>query len=303
MKHILMIATGGTIASRDTGRGLAPALTGEELLEFLPALNDLCRVHVENPFSVDSTDMTTPLRVKIAQLIWENHDRYDGFIITHGTDTMSYTAALLYHMLRNINCPVILTSAMRPVGVAGSDAERNLMDSFRVACSGYVGVSAVVCGRIIRGDHLVKLDAYKIDSFRSINAPQVGYIDEQTGKVIMQVVPKLGGEAEFVEVVDTDFVLLKLVPDLDVQIIDFLSKYSKVIIEGYGAGGVPQRLEKVVQRLIKSGTKVYLTTQCVSGGADMKTYEVGRRAQAMGAVCLGKRTIEDAIAAIQCGEI
>lgn len=303
MKHILLIATGGTIACRDTGRGLAPALTGEELLEFLPGLHDICRVHVENPFSVDSTDLATPLRVKLAQLIWENSDRYDGFVVTHGTDTMSYTAALLYHMLQNVNRPIILTSAMRPVGVPGSDAERNLMDSFRVACSGYVGVSAVVNGRIIRGDHVCKVESQKTDAFRSINAPQVGYVDEETGKVVMQVVPKLGGEPELLDVVDTDFVLLKLVPDMPPEILDFMSRYKKVIIEGYGAGGVPLRLEKAVQRLIRGGSKAYITTQCISGGSDLKTYEVGRRAQAMGAVCLGRRTIEDAVAAIQCGEI
>ena len=83
----------------------------------------------------------------------------------------------------------------------------------------------------------------------------------------------------------------------------FLEKYSKVILEGYGAGGIPIRLEKVVQKLMLSGTKVYITTQCLEGGADLTTYEVGRRAEAMGAICLGHRTTEDAIAAIQCGDI
>ena len=97
--------------------------------------------------------------------------------------------------------------------------------------------------------------------------------------------------------------LLKLVPDLDPSIITFLSRYKKVIIEGYGSGGIPIRLEKVVQKLIHSGTKVYVTTQCLSGSVNLDKYEVGKRAEAMGAVSLGHRTIEDAIAAIQCGEI
>ncbi len=302
VKHILLIATGGTVASRDIGRGLAPALTGDELLEFLPELSELCRVHVENPFSIDSTDMNTAMRTKIAHMIWENAHSYDGFVIAHGTDTLSHTAALLYHMLQNFNRPVILTGAMKPVGVAGSDAERNLLDSFRVACSGYVGVSAVVGGRIIRGDHVVKVDSFKPDAFRSVNAPQIGYIDDN-GRVIMQIVPKLGGKAEFNDVVPVNYMLLKIIPEMDASILEFLFKYDKIIIEGYGAGGVPQRLEKVIQRLIQAGSKVYLTTQCLEGGADMKTYEVGRRAQAMGAVCLSRRTIEDAIAAILCGEI
>lgn len=302
LKHVLMIATGGTLACRETGRGLAPSLTGEQLIEFLPELPKICKVVVENPFSIDSTDITTADRVKLAGIIRENYDLYDGFVIAHGTDTLGYTSALLYHMLRNLNKPVILTGAQKPIGVPGSDAERNLLDAFRVIRAGYVGVAAVLHGQIIRGNHVVKVDCESMNAFRSINAPLAGTIDGE-GNVRLDIVPKLGGEPEFVEDIDSDFVLLKLVPDLDPSIITFLSRYKKVIIEGYGSGGIPIRLEKVVQKLIHSGTKVYVTTQCLSGSVNLDKYEVGKRAEAMGAVSLGHRTIEDAIAAIQCGEI
>ena len=302
LKHVLMIATGGTLACRETGRGLAPSLTGEQLIEFLPELPKICKVVVENPFSIDSTDITTADRVKLAGIIRENYDLYDGFVIAHGTDTLGYTSALLYHMLRNLNKPVILTGAQKPIGVPGSDAERNLLDAFRVIRAGYVGVAAVLHGQIIRGNHVVKVDCESMNASRSINAPLAGTIDRE-GNVRLDIVPKLGGEPEFVEDIDSDFVLLKLVPDLDPSIITFLSRYKKVIIEGYGSGGIPIRLEKVVQKLIHSGTKVYVTTQCLSGSVNLDKYEVGKRAEAMGAVSLGHRTIEDAIAAIQCGEI
>lgn len=302
MKHILMIATGGTIACRETGRGLAPSLTGEELLEFLPELSKICKVVVENPFSIDSTDITTANRMQLAALIWENYNRFDGFVIAHGTDSLSYTAALLYHVLRNFNKPVIITGSQKPIGAEHSDAERNLLDAFRVACAGWVGVAAVLHGQVIRGNHVVKVDSHATDAFRSVNAPLAGTIRDD-GKVMLNIPPMLGGEPYFVNTIDSNFVLLKLVPDLDPSIIDFLSRYKKVILEGYGAGGVPVRLEKVVQKLILSGTKVYITTQCLYGGANLHKYEVGRRAEAMGAIDLGHRTIEDAIAAIQCGEI
>ena len=302
MKHILLIATGGTIACRETGRGLAPSLTGEELLEFLPEIRKICRVFVKTPFSVDSTDITTNQRRHLASMVWENYDRYDGFVIAHGTDSLSYTAALLYHMLRNLNKPVIITGSQRPMGEPGSDAERNMLDSFRVACSGWTGVAAVLHGQIIRGNHVVKVHSKNMNSFRSINAPLAGTIRDD-GKVMLNIPPMLGGEPRFVDVVSSSFVVLKLVPDFDPSIIDFLQKYDKVILEGYGAGGVPIRLEKVVQKLIMSGTKVYITTQCLEGDVNLHKYEVGRRAEAMGAVALGHRTIEDAIAAIQCGEI
>ena len=302
MQRILLIATGGTISCRDSGLGLAPALTGEELLEFLPEAARLCKITVINPFTLDSTNITTANRVEIAKLIRENYDLYDGFVITHGTDSLGYTSALLYHMCKNLNKPVILTGAQKPIGVKDSDAERNLLDSFRVAAGGYVGVAVVVHGQIIRGNHVVKVHSTNYDGFRSVNAPLMGTVDDN-GVVRLRMVPKLGGEPVFVEEIDSDFMVLKLVPDMDTSIFSFLEKYSKVILEGYGAGGIPIRLEKVVQKLMLSGTKVYITTQCLEGGADLTTYEVGRRAEAMGAICLGHRTTEDAIAAIQCGEI
>ncbi len=302
MKHVLLLATGGTIASRQTGHGLAPSLTGEELLDFLPALGRICKVVVENPMSIDSTDMCAEDRMKLATIIWQNYDRYDGFVIAHGTDTLSYTAALLYHVLRNLNKPVIITGALHPVGEPDSDAERNLLDAFRVIEAGYVGVAAVLHGQIIRGNHVAKVHTTDVDAFRSVGAPLAGTVDD-SGRVWLRIVPLLGGEPRFVEHVDPRIVLLKLVPDLDPSILDFLSRYPKVIIEGFGSGGIPQRLEKVVQKLIQSGTKVYLTSQCIEGETDLGRYEVGRRAEAMGAVSLGHRTTEDALAAIMCGEI
>lgn len=302
MKRILLIATGGTISCRDTGLGLAPALTGEELLEFLPEAASLCRITVINPFTLDSTNITTENRVQIAKLIQENYDLYDGFVITHGTDSLGYTSALLYHMCKNLNKPVILTGAQKPIGVPNSDAEKNLMDSLRVAAGGYVGVAAVMYGKIIRGNHVVKMHSSDPQGFDSVNAPLMGTVDDD-GTVRLTMVPKLGGEPEFVDEIDKNFMVLKLVPDMDTSIFSFLEKYNKVILEAYGAGGVPIRLEKVVQRLILSGTKVYITTQCPMGSVDLSLYEVGRRAEAMGAISLGHRTTEDAIAAIQCGDI
>ncbi len=297
-----MLATGGTIACRQTGHGLAPALTGEELLEFIPELKHICKVTVLNPMSVDSTDMTAEHRLRIARVIWDNRDGYDGFVITHGTDTLAYTAALFSHVLRAFGKPVILTGAQRPMGAEESDAEGNLLGAFRVACEDYPGVAAVVHGQVIRGTRIVKVDSRGISAFRSINAPADGIINNM-GKVIINHRPERGGEPEFVENVDASVVLMKLTPDLDPTIIDFLGRYNKVIIEGFGSGGVPTRLEKVVQKLILSGTRVYLTTQCLSGGADLHKYKVGRRAEAMGAVCLGDRTTEDALAAVMCGEL
>lgn len=302
MKHVLMLATGGTIACRQTGHGLAPALTGEELLNFLPELQHICKVTVQNPMSVDSTDMTTAQRMLLARTIWDNRAQYDGFVITHGTDTLAYTAALLAHVLQNFDKPVILTGSVLPMGMADSDAEDNLSGAFRCATTDYAGVAAYVHKQLIRGNYIVKLDSSAQEAFRSVNAPVEGTVSS-TGTVLINHRPARTGVPSFCDTLDHSVVVLRLIPDLEPDILDFLGRYHHVVLAGYGAGGVPIKLEKVVQKLIASGTRVYFTTQCVFGGADLHKYNVGRRAQAMGAICLGNRTVEDALAAIMCGEL
>lgn len=302
MKNILMLATGGTIACRQTGHGLSPALTGEELLDFLPELSHICKATVQNPMSIDSTDMTAEHRIALARMVWENREKYDGIVITHGTDTLAYTAALLAHILRDFDKPVILTGSVRPMGMEESDAEDNLTGAFRCACAEYAGVAVYVHRQLIRGNHIVKIDSRSLEAFRSVNAPIDGTVSK-TGTVIINHRPQRTGEPCFISEIDSSVVVMRLTPDLDPSILDFLGKYRKVILAGYGSGGVPTRLEKVVQKLIMGGTRVYLTTQCVFGGADLHKYKVGRRAEAMGAVCLGSRTIEDGLAAVMCGEV
>ncbi len=302
MKHVLFIATGGTLACRQSENGLIPALTGEDLLTFLPGISTLCTVAIENLFSIDSTDVTTAHRTQMAELIFKEYANYDGFIISHGTDTLSHTAALLYHMLRNIDKPVLLTGAQKPIGVPNSDAERNLLDTFRVIASGYHGVAAVVHGRIIRGNHLVKVDCEDMDPFRSINAPLEGTIDLD-GTVHLYPKASVSGTFKLVPVKDTSIFVLKLIPGLNPDIFSMLSAYSHVIIEGYGSGGIPVYLENGLKTLIEQGTQVYITTECLSGSVDLTKYAVGCRAASLGAISLGSHTIADTVASILCGTL
>ena len=302
MKHILFLATGGTLSCRQSENGLSPALTGEQLLQYLPEIADFCTVTVENPYSVDSTDMTTAHRIQLAEQIYAQYANYDGFIISHGTDTLSYTTALLYHMLRNLDKPVLLTGAQKPIGVPQSDAERNLLDAFRVAVSGYFGVAAVVHGQIIRGNHLVKVDCEDMNPFRSINASLDGTVNADGTLTLLSQTPPMEPFA-LVPVTNTSIFVLKLIPDLDVNLFSMLSRFQHVILEGYGSGGIPVDLEDALKQLIEQGTRVYITTQCLSGTVDLTKYTVGCRAQKLGAISLGSHTLEDAIAAIQCGEL
>lgn len=268
----------------------------------MPELGDLCTVTIYDLMHLDSTDLTAADRMRIARTVWDSRPQYDGFVIAHGTDTLAYTAALLHHVLPNIDKPVVLTGSMLPMGVPGSDAPRNLLDAFHVAAAGYAGIYAVVQGQIIRGNHLFKRHSTDIDAFLSAGAPPAGIVDEN-GLIHWNESPQATGGPAFVDTVDPHVLVIKLTPDLEPSFFSALHGYPKVILEAFGAGGIPSRLEQAVRALIESGTRVYITTQCIEGGVDLHKYEVGRRAEAMGAISLGARTTEDALAAIMCGEL
>ena len=135
MKQILMIGTGGTIASGKTAEGLMPELTSEQLLAFVPAVSALCRVECLQLLSLDSTNLGPAHWLQIAGAIRARYDRYDGFVISHGTDTMAYTAAALSYLIQDAAKPIILTGAQKPISFDSTDSKVNLTDAFLCACS------------------------------------------------------------------------------------------------------------------------------------------------------------------------
>lgn len=151
MKRILMIGTGGTIASGKTAEGLMPELTSEQLLSFVPAVSALCRAECLQLLSLDSTNLAPSHWLLIAKAIRERYDRYDGFVISHGTDTMAYTAAALSYLIQGARKPIILTGAQKPISFDSTDSKVNLTDAFLCACSDTLhGVMIVFNGKVIQ---------------------------------------------------------------------------------------------------------------------------------------------------------
>ena len=301
-KRILMITTGGTIACRETARGLSPVLDGAALLSALPALSEVCSVETLELMQLDSTDVTAEDRLRMAHTVWENRERCDGFVLTHGTDTLAYTAALLTHLLPDLDKPLMLTGSMLPIGADGSDAPRNLLDAFRAAADGRNGVYAVMNGTILHGSHVFKQHSAALDAFISANAAPAGTV--QNG-IVRWNEPAAAphGAPRLIEQLDTHILPIYLTPDLAPSFFSALAGYPTVVLQTFGGGGVPQRLEAAVRELIESGTRVYITTQCPEGGVHLHKYEVGQRAEALGAVSLENRTFADALAALMCGEL
>ena len=135
MKKILLIATGGTIASGNTPSGLTPTISGEELLKSVPGLKNICEPHAIQVLNLDSTDMTPADWLVISGAIERYYDEYDGFVVAHGTDTMAYTAAALSYLVRRSPKPIVLTGAQKPIHSENTDSQVNLLDAFAYACS------------------------------------------------------------------------------------------------------------------------------------------------------------------------
>ncbi len=139
-KRILLLTTGGTIASKHTEEGLAPGITGEELAGWLPHLSEAYNITVRDILQLDSSNIQPEEWQYIARSIYEERGRYDGIVVTHGTDTMAYTASMLSFMLPGIEVPVVLTGSQLPIEHPLTDALENLRTAFAMAASGVRGV-------------------------------------------------------------------------------------------------------------------------------------------------------------------
>ena len=210
-KRILFVATGGTIASEMTAFGLKPGVSAEALLQAVPAIAGLCDVDSEQLYDLDSTDIGPEHWLGIARVIRENYAGYDGFVISHGTDTMAYSAAALSYLIQGSVKPIIFTGAQKPIGFDTTDSRVNLLDSFICACRGDMhGVMIVFNGRVILGTRARKTHSKSFDAFSSINYPHIA--DVRDGRVLQYIVPEYMPEPLFSDVLDTRVSLMKLIP-------------------------------------------------------------------------------------------
>ena len=282
MKHILLLATGGTIASRPTAAGgLAPAITSEELLACVPELADLCAIDAVQLFNLDSTNVGPAQWQKIVRSIRENYAAYDGFVIAHGTDTMAYTAAALSYMIQNSAKPVVLTGSQKSIYNRDTDARNNLYRAFVYAVSeGAWGVQLVFDNKVILGTRARKTRTRSFDAFSSIDYPETAVFRDT------RLIPFLRRPADlppvqFYEQLDPAVFVLRLVPGMRAAITPLLAPhYRALVLESFGVGGLPGgeqgKMFAELRRWCDSGRLAVFTTQVPHEGCDLAVYEVGR---------------------------
>ena len=239
MKKILLLCTGGTIASVKTEDGLKPALTAEELLSYVPEVKHFCDVDVLQVCNIDSTNMAPEVWGQIVHAVNENYDRYDGFVITHGTDTMAYSSAALSYMIQNARKPIVITGSQKPINIDGTDAKDNLRDSIVYACDSYSqNVSLVFDGNVIAGTRAKKMMARSFNAFHSVNFPVLARI--QDGHIIRYIpYEPIRKPVEFQETVSDAICIMKLIPGSRPELLAYLfDNYDCIVIESFGVGGI-----------------------------------------------------------------
>ena len=277
-KKILLLATGGTIASKKSENGLKPQITPEELLEYIPQVKEFCEVSAIQLLNLDSSNMEPEHWKKIVHAIREYYDTYDGFVIAHGTDTMAYTAAALSYMVQNSTKPIVITGAQKPIDLEITDAKSNLIDSFLYAADEKSqGVQIVFDGKVIAGTRAKKVRSKSYNAFSSIDFPSLAVIQDGN---IMRYLPMLPYEDEvrFYEELDENIFLMKLIPGIRPRVLQSIfENYDCIIVESFGVGGIPKSIADEFYRLCRQypDKLVVMATQVAHEGSDMTVYEVG----------------------------
>lgn len=284
MRRILMLATGGTIASKESGQGLSPAISSEEILSCVPAIGDLCQVEAVQLMNLDSTNVGPGHWLKIAGAVRERYDDYDGFVITHGTDTMAYTAAALSYLIQDSPKPIVITGSQKSIALNDTDARRNLYDSFLYAADKQShDVSLVFDGRVILGTRARKERSKSFNAFSCVDYPERAVIRD--GKLIRYLAPRAyayGAEPVFYDRLEDKVLLLTLIPGMGAEALRLLKdSYQAVILQSFGVGGLPGGgngpLAQAVAEWLAEGKTIVMMTQVPYEGSDMSVYQVGQQ--------------------------
>jgi glutamyl-tRNA(Gln) amidotransferase subunit D len=299
---VKILGCGGTIASRveyETG-AVKPAMSPADLMEIIPELGGLANYDVEVLFNILSEDMTPQHWRVIAERVYKSMlSGVDGIVITHGTDTMSYTAAALAFALQNLPMPIVLVGAQRSSDRPSTDAATNLVGAVVTALKAPFGEVAVAMHStqsdlevlVHRGVKVRKMHSSRRDAFQSINDLPLAKVDPAKMELVVvnnRVIPRSKG-AEEVKVAigfDDRVALVKAYPGFQSEIIDLLvdRKFHGIVIEGTGLGHIGSYAIESIRRAVEEGVAVVMTTQTLFGRVNMNVYTTGRKLLTIGVI-------------------
>jgi len=299
-KKVLLIHTGGTIGMvRDRQSGvLKPDHFYESLMRVIPELSDLADIEVQIPYLIDSSEIHPTYWQQLAELIRTHIDRIDGVVITHGTDTMAYTASALSYMLMNIPVPVVMTGAQKPLSELRTDARSNLINSVEIATSDEIREVCVFFGnQLFRGNRTVKSHINHFDAFASPNYPplaQVGInIDIYSRNTL-----KPSGLFHVFDKLDSNLAVLPLFPGIDTRFFQPGPEIRAIVIQAFGAGNIPIKTGDLLDRVkawSNEGKIVVLSSETRAGTVAPHLYEAGDALMHCGVLDTGDMTFEASV--------
>mgnify|MGYP002625155829 CR=1 FL=1 len=309
--RVLLIYTGGTIGmGQNPSTGALEPLDFKHLIDRVPEFSQISAdidVHQFDP-PIDSSDMSPDRWAEMVNIITEAYDRYDGFVILHGTDTMSYTASALSFMLENLTKPVILTGSQLPVGQLRTDGKENLLTSLELAAAHHDDGRSIVpevCiyfnGHLLRGNRSTKQDADGFNAFDTFNFPhlcEAGVNIVYHQHIILK--PDYSRPMTAYTKMDRGVAVLSLYPGIEEGMVRYLLHYRGlrgVVMRSFGSGNAPQRpwLPRLLHEAAQRDIVIVNISQCVSGAVEMARYDTGFQLKEAGVVSGYDSTVEAAV--------
>lgn len=308
--NILLIYTGGTIGMRkDFETGVLKAFNFSKLLQKIPELKLLdCTIKtVSFEIPVDSSNMNPLKWVKIATIIEENYQNFDGFVVLHGSDTMSYTASALSFMLENLAKPVVFTGSQLPIGDLRTDAKENLITAIQIASLQIKNIPVIqeVClyfeYKLYRGNRTTKINAEHFKAFSSPNYPPL-VVSGVHLKINFELLLKKKNRKTLIvrKEMDDNVVIIKMFPGINEAVLNAIltiPNLKGVVLETYGSGNAPTEewFILALKKAIKSGLPIINVTQCSGGSVSMGQYETSETLKNIGIISGKDATTEAAI--------
>jgi L-asparaginase len=308
--NILLIYTGGTIGMmKDFETGALKAFNFSKLLQKIPELKQLdCNIKtISFDKPIDSSNISSDKWVTIATIIEDNYTNFDGFVVLHGSDTMSYSASALSFMLENLNKPVVFTGSQLPIGDLRTDAKENLITAIQIASLQHRGKPVIqeVClyfeYKLYRGNRTTKINAEHFNAFASPNFPALAESGVHLNVNLNTVVQKAANKKLIVHKhLNGDVVIIKMFPGINETILSSIiaiPNLKGIILETYGSGNAPSEdwFIQILKKAIKNGLHIINVTQCSGGSVNMGQYETSTQLKKIGIISGKDITTEAAI--------
>ncbi len=292
----------------DSASGALVPFDFSGIYEEFPSLRRLnVDIEVKTLGPIDSSNVTPDDWARMASLIRDNYDAYDGFVVLHGTDTMSYSASALSFMLHNLSKPVVFTGSQIPIGVLRTDGRENLITAIEIAGAkrpdGSPMISEVTLyfqNRLFRANRTTKRSAEQLNAFRSYNYPPLAEVGVSIAYNNYAAAPRSLDLLQVQTSMSNRVLVIKLFPGLSEKMLRHLLTMDGVdgiVLETYGAGNAPtsEWFISAIEEAVKAGKLLLNVTQCLDGKVSMGLYETGLALQRAGVLCGYDMTVEAAV--------